>query len=42
MLVVAICFVERHDSGEHGEKNDTEGEQVRRDGLVAHAEHDLG
>ena len=39
--VVAICLAEWHDPGAHCENDDAEGEQVRRDGLVAHAHRDL-
>ena len=42
VLVVAICLAEWHDSGAHRENDDAEGEQVRRDGLVAHAHRDFG
>ena len=39
--VVAICLTEWHGPRAYGENNDAQGEQVRRDGLVAHVEQDL-
>jgi len=42
VLVIKRCSLERHKAGVHGEKDNSQGEKVRQDGLIDDLQCDFG